>query len=76
MNWNMPYGMLRRSAAQAANHASPLSDIVVATPPSPHDTHSPFSNAIQATTDVDRTRMLVEGRHTDLLTSMGKQQRL
>ena len=76
MNWNIPYGVLRHPAAQSANHASPLSDIVVATPPSPHDTPSPLAKAIEATTAIDRTRMLIEGRHTDLLKSMGKEETL
>ena len=76
MNWNIPYGVLRHPAAQSANHASPLSDIVVATPPSPHDTSSPLADAIKVTTAIERTRMLVEGKHTDLLKSMGKQERL
>ena len=89
MNWNMPYGALRSSTTKAIDHLSPFgvaastpSDILVATPasmrdgPSPTNAPSPMSRALIAKAANDRARLLVEGRHDDLLRSMEKQERV
>ena len=76
MHWNMPYGLMKSSATGEANHVSPLSDYVVATPPSPRDTPSPMTVAIKEMNKVDKTRLLVEGKHSDLLKALGKQERM
>lgn len=76
MNWNMPYGAMRSSASGAANYASPLSDIEVTTPSSPHAAPSPMTVAVRAMTPIDRARLFVEGRHNELLKSMENKQRV
>lgn len=76
MHWNMPYGLMKSSATGDANRVSPLSDYLVATPPSPHDTPSPMAIAIKEMTKVDKTRLLVEGKNSDLLRALGKQERV
>lgn len=76
MNWNMPYGAMRSSAARAVDHLSPLSDIVVTSPPSPHGAPSPMTLAVKEMTAVDRARLFVQGRHMELLKSMEKPQRV
>ena len=75
MNWTMPYGLSGVTATNPFDHASPLSDVVVATPPSLPDAPSPLATAIRDMTAIDRARLLTEGRHADLLRSMNKQQR-
>ena len=60
----------------AVDQVPPLSDAVIATPPAPHVTPSSLSVAIKATTAIDRNRMFIEGRHTDLFNSMAKEERL
>lgn len=74
MNWNMPYGAIRSSASRVADYASPLSDIVVTTPSSPHAAPSPTTVAVRAMMPIDRARLFVEGRHNDLLKSMENKQ--
>jgi hypothetical protein len=89
MNWNMPYGALRSSAARAVDHFSPFgptastpSDILVTTPtseqvgPSPRNAPSPMSVAVRGKIANDRARLFVEGRHDDLLRSLEKQERV
>lgn len=76
MNWNMPYGAMRSSAARAVDHVSPLSDIVVTTPPSPNGAPSPMAVAVKEMTAIDRARLFVQGRHMELLKSMEKPQRV
>lgn len=67
INWNMPYGAMRSSAARAADHISLLSAIVVTTSPSPNGASSPTAVAVRVMTAIDRARLFVEGRHNDLL---------
>ena len=76
MHWNMPYGLMKSPATGEQNHVSPLSDYSVATPPSPRDTPSPMAVAIKDTTRIDKTRLLVEGNHSDLLRALVKQERV
>lgn len=74
MNWNMPYGTMRASAITAVDHISPLSDIMVATPPSPRTVPSPMAVAVKELTTAERTRLFVQGIHMDLLRSLEKPQ--
>ena len=74
MNWNMPYGLARSGSATAADHVSPLSDILVTTPQSIHEAPSPMAVAVKATTATDRARLFLQARHYDLLQSMEKHQ--
>ena len=74
MNWNMPYGAMRPPAARAADHPSPLSDVVVTTPPSQHGAPSPMAVAVREMSAVERARLFIQGRHMDLLESMDKSQ--
>ena len=76
MNWNMPYGLVGSRAPSAVDHASPLSDISVNTPPSAGGPPSPTAVAIKAMEPINRARLFVEGRHTELLRSMDKQQKM
>ena len=76
MNWNMPYGTIRSLAPSAVDHTSPLSDINVTTPPYAGGAPSPTAVAIKAMEPINRARLFVEGRHTELLRSMDKQQRM
>ena len=76
MNWNMPYGAMGSSAANAMDHASLLSDIEVTTPSSPRGAPSPMTVAITDMTAIDRARLFVQGRQMDLLKSMEKPQRV
>ena len=75
MNWNMPYGTMGISAASAVDHVSPLSDIVVTTPPSPRGASSPMTVAVREMTAIERARLFVEGRQMDLLKSLDIPQR-
>ena len=75
MNWDMPYGIMKPSMPISSNHISPLSDIVVATPSSTYEAPSPTAVAVREMTGVQRARLFVQGRHHDLLKSIGKQQR-
>ena len=76
MYWNMPYGIMKATSTEMANHTSPLSDIDVATPPSPKDAPSPLTIAVKRMTAVERTRLLVGGNYGDFLMSMEQHQRL
>ena len=76
MHWNMPYGIMKATSTEVANHTSPLSGIDVATPPSPKDAPSPLTIAVKRMTAVERTRLLVEGKYSDFLMSMEQHQRL
>lgn len=76
MNWNMPYGNMKTSSTEVANHTSPLSDVDVATPPSPKDAPSPLTVAVKRMTAVERTRLFIEGNYGNFLSSMEKHQRL
>lgn len=76
MNWNMPYGAMRSSAATAVDHVSPLSDIVVTTPTSPCDASSPMTVAVREMTAIGRARLFVHGRQMDLLQSLENPQRM
>ena len=76
MNWNMPYGAMRSSAARAVDHISPLSDIVVTTPQSPRGAASPMTVALREMTAIERTRLFVQGRQMDLLQSLEDPQRM
>ena len=75
MNWNMPYGVLRPSTVNAADHVSPISDVQVATPSSNQGAPSPMAIAVAENTAMDRAKLFVEGKHNELLQSMGKRQR-
>lgn len=76
MNWNMPYGIMRSSATTAVDHVSPLSDIIVTTPSSPHGAPSPMAVAVKEMTAIERTRLFVQGRQMDLLRSLERPQRI
>lgn len=76
MNWNMPYGIMKTSSTEVANHTSPLSGVDVATPPSPKDAPSPLAVAVKRMSAVERTRLFVEGDYSNFLKSMEKHQRL
>lgn len=76
MNWNMPYGPMGSSAVRAVDHGSPLSDIVVTTPPSPGGAPSPMTVAVREMSAIERTRLFIQGRHMDLLESLENPQRM
>ena len=76
MNWNMPYGIRKTSSTEVVDHASPLSGVDVATPPSPKDAPSPLAIAVKRMTAVERTRLFVEGNYSNFLDSMERHQRL
>ena len=76
MNWNMPYGLIRSSAPRAVDHVSPLSDISITTPPSAGGPPTPTAVAVNAMKPIERAWLFVEGRHSELLRSMDKQQRV
>ena len=58
------------------DHASPLSDIVVTTPQSPRGAPSPMTMAVREMTTMERSRLLVQGRHMDLFKAMDAPQRM
>lgn len=76
MNWNVPYGPMGSSAVGAVDHISPLSDIVVTTPPSPRGAPSPMTIAVREMSAMERTRLFVQGKHMDLLESLENHQRM
>ena len=67
---------MRSSAARTVDHVSPLSDIVVATPPSPRGAPSPMTLAVREMTAIERARLFVQGRQMDLLQSLETPQRM
>lgn len=76
MNWNMPYGAVGSPAARAADHVSPLSDIIVTTPQSPREAPSPMTVAVREMNAIERSRLLVQGKQMDLLKSLETPQRM
>lgn len=76
MNWNMPYAAMRSSAARAVDHVSPLSDVVVTTPPSPRGAPSPTTVAVRQITAIQGARLFVQGRQMELLQSLDNHQRI
>lgn len=76
MNWNMPYGAVGSPAARAADHVSPLSDIIVTTPQSPREAPSPMTVAVREMNAIERSRLLVQGKQMDLLKSLEIPQRM
>lgn len=80
MNLNLPIGVLRSLMTIYPDHtspASPMSDIIVETPtstgdrPSPRDAASPMTVVARMVSANERARLFVEGRHFELLRSMG-----
>ena len=76
MNWNMPYGAVAFPAARAADHVSPLSDVIVTTPQSPREAPSPMTVAVREMNTIERSRLLVQGKQMDLLKSLETPQRM
>ena len=76
MNWNVPYGSVGSPAARAADHVSPLSDIIVTTPQSPREAPSPMTVAVREMNIIERSRLLVQGKQVDLLRSLETPQRM
>ena len=68
--------MVASTSDTLSNHASPLSDMIVDTPPSQQNAPSPTSAAVQAMAVTDRTRLFTQGKHNEMLKSMDKQQRM
>jgi hypothetical protein len=84
MNLNLPIGVLRSLVTMHPDHTSPaglatspMSDIVVETPvsignrPSPRDAPSPMAIIAKMMSTNERALLFVEGRHFELLRSMG-----
>lgn len=82
LNWTRPFGTRAHSALDASSpmSISTPSDIVVGTPPannapSPSNAPSPFAQVEQKNKAINRAYMFVEGRHAELINSMGREQR-
>ena len=73
---NLAYTASKWSLPIHEDHASPVSDIVVATPSSQNEPNSPLATAMQSLASVEKGRLFVQGRHDELLLSMNKKQRL
>ena len=76
MYWNMLYGAVGSPVGRAADHSSPLSDVIVTTPQSPREAPSPMTVAVREMSAVERSRLLVQGKQVDLLTSLETPQRM
>ena len=76
MNWNISYGAVGSSAARAADHVSPLSDIIVTISQSPREAPSFMTVAVREMNAIERSRLLVQGKHMNLLKSLETPQRM
>ena len=76
MYWNLLYGAVGSPVVRAADHVSPVSDIVVTTPQSPRGAPSPMTVAVREMNTIERSRLLVQGKQMTLLKSLETHQRM
>lgn len=76
MTWNVPYGGSKTFQSVVADHYSPMSDIIVATPSSQDGPPSPLAQVIKSISVTEMSRLFVEGKHNKLLRSLQPKERV
>ena len=71
----MPPDISKPTQIVVEDHASPMSDIVVSTPTSQDGAPSPLAQVVKMISNIEMSRLLLEGRHDRVLQFVTQEER-